>query len=124
MKKQQHSVTRSGSGDDFFESGTSIADLAAGLKEQDLGVNFSSVHPIDTLLVQQLEKILNGEKALRARYSALDSTANTSETRSALSRELSDLQNRADRLYRLMNAMDYYGPFDPKEALLHAPATA
>ncbi len=124
MEKQQHTVTRSASVEEFFESGTSIAALASGLKEQDLGVNFSSVHPIDTLLVQQLENILNGEKALRARYSALDSTANTSEIRNAFSRELSDLQKRADRLYRLMNAMDYYGPFEPKEVLLHAPATA
>jgi len=72
-------------------------------------VNFSSVHPIDTLLVQQLENVLNAEKALRARYSSVQASSNTPEMRMAFSKELADLKDRADRLSRLVNAMDYYG---------------
>ena len=124
MEKQRHTAMDGIFSDDHPESGTAIAQLASVLKEQDLGVNFSSVHPIDTLLVQQLETILDGEKALRARYSALDPSANSPETRDAFSRELSDLRDRSDRLYRLMNAMHFYRPFEPKDALLSSPALA
>ncbi len=79
-------------------------------------MNLSSVHPIDTLLVSQLENILQGEQTLRARYSSLDSSDTTPEVRIAFSRELSDLRDRADRLYRLINAMDYYGSWEPSYA--------
>ena len=71
-------------------------------------MNLQAVHPIDTLLVSQLETILNGEKALRARYSSLGANANTPEVRMAFSQELSQLRDRADRLYRLVSAMDSY----------------
>jgi len=77
-------------------------------------MEFVAVHPIDTLLVQQLETILEGEKALHARYSSLDPSANTPEVRMAFSRDLSQLKDRADRLYRLVNAMDHYGSYEPK----------
>ncbi len=89
-------------------------------------MNLSSVHPIDTLLVQQLENILNAEKALRARYSSVDPSANTPEMRLAFSSELAELKDRADRLYRLINAMDYYGSYEPRYAVAASftPATA
>ena len=73
-------------------------------------MTFTSVHPIETLLVQQLEHLLHGEEALRTRYSLLDSSADTPETRMALSQEVAQLTDRADRLSRLMDAMNYYGP--------------
>ena len=82
------------------------------MNEQEIGMNFQSVHPIDTLLVSQLENILNGEKALRARYSLLDASANDTETRLVFSKELSVLRDRADRLYRLVSAMDSFGSAD------------
>ncbi len=80
-------------------------------------MNLSSVHPIDTLLVTQLENILQGEQMLRARYSSLDSSDATPEVRMAFSKELADLRDRADRLYRLINAMDYYGCWEPGYAV-------
>ena len=75
-------------------------------------VKRTTVHPIDTLLVQQLENLLDGERALKARYAALDASLDTPEIRMAFSKELSDLKERADRLYRFVNAMDYYGSLD------------
>ncbi len=92
--------------------GTPIASHASVLKEQEMAVDMISVHPIDTLLVQRLEHILDGEKALRARYSQIDPSANTPEVRMAFSKELSELKENADRLYRLVNAMDYYGSYE------------
>ena len=82
------------------------------MKEQETGVSSTTIHPIDTLLVHQLENILNGERALRARYSSIESASNTPEVRMAFSQELSELKDRADRLYRFMSAMDYYGSLD------------
>ncbi len=88
-------------------------------------MNFSSVHPIDTLLVQQLENILNSEKTLRARYSSVEPSSNTPEMRMAFSSELAQLKDRADRLYRLINAMDCYGSYEPRYATVSsASATA
>ncbi len=104
------------------ENGSSIAIESLKQKEQETEMAFASVHPIDTLLVQQLENIINGEKALRARYTSIDGTANTPEMRMAFSQELSDLKDRADRLYRFMNAMDFYGSYDPNTEVSHLPA--
>ncbi len=88
-------------------------------------MDFSSVHPIDTLLVQQLENILNAERALRARYSSVQASSNTPEMRMAFSGELAELKDRADRLYRLINAMDCYGSSEPRYAATSfAPAIA
>ena len=83
---------------------------------------FAAVHPIDTLLVQQLENIINGEKALRARYSAMDAAADSLETRMAFSQELSELKDRTDRLFRFMNAMDLYGSCEPPLSASYTPA--
>jgi spore coat protein CotF len=94
--------------------GTVRAQLLSA-KGQDMNMTLASVHPIDTLLVQQLEHILDGEKALRTRYSLLDASANTPEVRMAFAQELADLKESADRLYRLMNAMEFYGPLPTTE---------
>lgn len=97
MPRQQKTESRN-------ENGRSIAKKTR--------VKRMTVHPIDTLLVQQLENLLDGERALKARYSALDPSLDTPEVRMAFSKELSDLKERADRLYRFVNAMDYYGSLD------------
>lgn len=76
-------------------------------------MNLSTVHPIDTLLVSQLENLLRGEQELRGRYASLSSSSNTPEVRMAFSNELSELKERADRLFRLISAMDYYGSEEP-----------
>jgi hypothetical protein len=97
MAKDQ--VPRRGTG-----SGQSIAGSSA--------VRGKTVHPIDTLLVQQLENLLDGERQLKARYSALDPSLDTPEVRMAFSQELAELKARTDRLYRFVSALDYYGSLD------------
>ena len=95
--------------------GSSIARKKSPAKELEPGMNSSSVHPIDTLLVQQIENLLHGEAALRARYSTIDSSDNI-EVRMAFRQELAELKERADRLYRLVDAMDFYGPYGSQGA--------
>ncbi len=131
MKKQQDRSKSSTSGAHLSRSGRQIAtDLSvlatdlSGLKEHELDMEFASVHPIDTLLVHQLETILDREKDLRLKYSAIDPAASTPEARLAFSHELSALKDRADRLYRLMNAMEYYGPLDAHTDGLNSTAAA
>lgn len=85
-------------------------------------MSLASTHPIDTLLVHQIEHLLDGEKALKTRYSLLDSSANTPEVRMAFAQELGDLKERADRLFRFMSAMEYYGPLSSAEAALASSA--
>ncbi len=86
-------------------------------------MNLSSVHPIDTLLVSQLENILVGEKELSARYSGMPPSAHTPEVLRAFSNEVNSLKARADRLYRLINAMGYYGPGVLEDGMGATPAT-
>ncbi len=105
-------------------SGQSIARIARVLTENDAAVTSNSVHPIDTLLVQQLENLLASEQTIRARFAAVESTANTPELRHAFSQELSTLRDRTDRLYRLMNAMDCYAPYEPEIGAFYSPALA
>jgi spore coat protein CotF len=87
-------------------------------------MELASVHPIDTLLVHELETILNREKDLHLQYSSIDQAASTPEARNAFSKELSALKDRADRLYRLINAMEYYGPFASHTDGLNSTAAA
>ena len=94
--------------------GTPIAPDST-VTQQDLALDFSSIHPIDTLLVHQLETLLQGEQALQERYATIDPSSNSVEVRMAFSKELAELTDRADRLYRLVNAIDNYGPCYPKD---------
>ena len=104
------------------KNGTKIARDLLDVTNRTIAMDFTAVHPIDTLLVQQLEDILDGERALRARYSSLDPSANTPEVRMAFSKELSELKDRADRLYRLVSAMDCYGLYEPRHTRTEAVA--
>ena len=113
MKKQQDTPRRSPRSKLCKEVGIQIASTICEFKEQDVTMPLPTVHPIDTLLVNQLENILHSEQELRSRYSTLNSSDNTPEVRMAFSKELSELSDRADRLYRLINAMDYYGSGEP-----------
>lgn len=125
MEKQQDTIGLVRRSAGRKRSGEEIALPSSIVTEQELNVNFSSVHPIDTLLVQQLENILNAEKALRARYSSVQASSNTPEMRMAFSNELAELKDRADRLSRLINAMDYYGSYENRSAAASfAPAVA
>jgi hypothetical protein len=105
-------------------NGQQIAQDLSILKEHGVDMELASVHPIDTLLVHQLETILDREKDLRLKYSLIGTGASTLEARHAFSNELSALKDRADRLYRLINAMEYYGPFESQADGLNSTATA
>ncbi|MDQ2843938.1 MAG: hypothetical protein M3Y72_23450 [Acidobacteriota bacterium] len=122
--KQRHSANGQVGSEKALGNGASIAQEIAVQKEQEVGMSFSAVHPIDTLLVQQLEDILDGERALRARYSSLEPSTNSQEVRMAFSRELSQLKDRADRLYRLVSAMDGYGSYETTYSASFSPAAA
>jgi hypothetical protein len=82
-----------------------------------------TVHPIDTLVVQQLENLLDGERALKARYAALDASLDTPEVRMAFSYELAELKDRADRLYRFVSALEHYGSLDYRSLEQHEAAS-
>ncbi len=112
MKKQRDRSGRSTSVKPVIANGHEIATDLSVSKEHRENMELASVHPIDTLLVHQLESILDREKDLRLKYSSIGTAASTPEARYAFSKELSALKDRADRLYRLINAMEYYGPLD------------
>ncbi len=124
MKKQQDRSVRSPRVKSLAWNGQKIAKHSSVLKEHGVEMELASVHPIDTLLVHQLETILDREKDLRLKYSSIGTAASTPEARQAFSNELSALKDRADRLYRLVNAMEYYGPFESQTDGLNSTAAA
>ena len=73
-------------------------------------------NPLDTLLVHQLENIIREERALATKYPSLGSATDTEETRAAFSDELNQLKRRADRLQRLMDAMEVVGYNQPAQS--------
>jgi hypothetical protein len=97
------------------ESGKAIAKKGFVVQEMKSTDTFA-IHPIDTLLVGQLETLLEEERSFQDRYSHIDASANSIEVRMAFSSELAELKDRADRLYRLVNEMDHYGPYQPSYA--------
>jgi hypothetical protein len=113
-KKEQHRSGLRQSRKTSAANGKTIAP-SLGIKEQESDMAFTSVHPIETLLVHQLEHLLIGERELRTRYSHIGSSANTPEMRMAFSQDLAQLKDRADRLSRLMDAMNCYGPAGREE---------
>ena len=124
MKRQKLTSIEATGGELFAANGQQIALEQPVLKENEIDMQLASVHPIDTLLVHQLESILDREKDLRLKYSSMGASMSTPETRHAFSRELSALQDRADRLYRLINAMEYYGPLESQADGFNSTAVA
>jgi hypothetical protein len=124
MKKQQHTAAEFTGAKLLAANGQQIARELSVSKEQEIDMDLASVHPIDTLLVHQLESILDREKDLRLKYSSMGAANSTVETRHAFSKELSALQDRADRLYRLINAMEYYGPLGSRTDGFNSTAVA
>ena len=123
MAKKELTPAKRGGTKSPKQNGTPFAPNCSAVKEPEKTLTSTQVHPIDTLLVHQLEHLLNGEAALRARYSKIDPSENSVEVRMAFSKELGELKDRADRLYRLVNAMDNYAPAEPKRQALR-PAIA
>ena len=85
-------------------------ELKRSVPAQDQFAEGEGTHPIDTLLVRQIEELRQTEATLRARYATIEVSDDTVEVRMAFTKELADLASRADRLYRLVDAMDFYGP--------------
>lgn len=77
---------------------------------------FGGANPLDTLLVQQLEDIIREEKWLANKYPSLSSPSQTIEARQAFSDELTHLNRRADRLQRLIDAMEVVGFNQPTQS--------
>jgi hypothetical protein len=64
-----------------------------------------SITPLETLVVQQLAEMLQQERALQERYRQLGSGRRTEEMDS-FAVDLSKFNDRAARLFRMMEAME------------------
>jgi hypothetical protein len=62
-------------------------------------------NPLESLMLQQLQQLITGEKVLRQRYARLGASADSNDEIAQFKAEMLQLETRADRLYRMMNAM-------------------
>jgi hypothetical protein len=62
--------------------------------------------PLETLIVQQLAEIVREERLLTERYRRLAAAGKSSREMDLFSDELSKFDERANRLFRLMQAME------------------
>jgi hypothetical protein len=62
--------------------------------------------PLETLIVQQLAEIVREERLLTERYRRLAAADKSSREMDLFSDELSKFDERANRLFRLMQAME------------------
>jgi hypothetical protein len=62
-------------------------------------------NPLDSLLIQQLEELITGERALQQQYSRLAADGQSRAPIASFAAELAQLERRADRLSRMMDAM-------------------
>lgn len=65
----------------------------------------SRKNPLENLMFQQLQQLISGEQMLQKRYAQLGSSADPNEEMARFEAEMIQLETRADRLYRMMNAM-------------------
>ncbi len=64
-------------------------------------------HPLETLVVSNLAQLIDAEKQLKEHYTRFSKTAaSDSNERNVLSNELAALNSKADRLHRMIMAMD------------------
>jgi hypothetical protein len=56
-------------------------------------------------LIQQLEELITGERALQQQYSRLAADGQSRAPIASFAAELAQLERRADRLCRMMDAM-------------------
>jgi hypothetical protein len=73
-------------------------------------VNAYTINSLETLVVQQLAEVLKEEQLLAEKYRALESQQAPSVAMDHFSDELSRFEQRANRLYRLMTAMENSWP--------------
>jgi hypothetical protein len=65
-----------------------------------------SITPLETLVVQQLAEMLQEERTLQERYRRLGGSSRRMEEMDSFSVDLSKFNERAARLFRMMEAMD------------------
>ncbi len=68
--------------------------------------NSSTSTPLETLVVHQLAEVLREERLLMERYQQLGASTKTFDEMQMLSSEISRFDQRADRLFRLIEAME------------------
>ncbi len=64
------------------------------------------ITPLETLVVQQLAQMLRQERALEERYHRLSATRRSSEDVGSFSADLSKFDQKAKRLFRMIEAME------------------
>jgi hypothetical protein len=76
-----------------------------------------SISSLETLVVHQIEEMRREERALTQRYQQLEASGKRPSDMSVFSDELSRFDRRANRLYRLMQAMDSLYPASTKAGI-------
>jgi hypothetical protein len=66
----------------------------------------SKKNPLENLMFHQLQQLINGEKKLQKRYAQLGASEDSNEEIARFEAEMLQLESRADRLYRMINAMN------------------
>jgi hypothetical protein len=64
------------------------------------------ITPLETLVVQQLAQMLRQERALQERYRRLEAAGRSTEDVDRFTNDLSRFDQRAKRLFRMMEAME------------------
>jgi hypothetical protein len=68
--------------------------------------NSPTRNPLDSLLIQQLEQLIARERVLQQQYSRLAADPNPRAPIASFAAELTQLELRADRLCRMIDAMN------------------
>jgi hypothetical protein len=85
--------------------GTRIANVPTTMQLDQVSQP-AAITPLETLVVQQLAQMLRQERALQERYHRLSKAARSSEDVGSFSADLSKFDQRAKRLFRMMEAME------------------
>jgi hypothetical protein len=65
----------------------------------------SKKNPLENLMFHQLQQLISREKILQKRYAQLGASADSNEEIARFEAEMLQLETRADRLHRMINAM-------------------
>jgi hypothetical protein len=62
-------------------------------------------NPLENLMIHQLQQLISGERMLEKRYAQLGASGDSNREIAQFEAEMMKLESRADRLYRLIDAM-------------------
>lgn len=62
-------------------------------------------NPLENLMINQLQQLISGERMLEKRYAQLGASRDSNREIAQFEAEMMKLESRADRLYRLIEAM-------------------